>query len=100
MRADLGDASPLERDDPVGLSDGRQTMGNDDERATCRHELQVALDDGFALSVQGGGRLIEDQDLGIDRERAGDGDALALATRQVARRARRCACRRPRAAPG
>ena len=40
----------------------------------------LALDRG----VEGGDRLVEDQDARLGRERSGDGDALALAARQLA----------------
>ena len=38
----------------------------------------------LALVVERAGRLVEDQDARIGDQRAGDGDALALAARQAA----------------
>ena len=40
--------------------------------------------DALALVVERAGRLVEDQDARIGDQRAGDGDALALAARQAA----------------
>ena len=48
------------------------------------HDLaHVGLDDALALVVERAGRLVEDQDRRVGGERPGDGDALALAARQV-----------------
>jgi hypothetical protein len=41
------------------------------------------LDDALALVVERAGGLVEDQDARPGGERAGDGDALALAAGQV-----------------
>ena len=49
----------------------------------CAIDPQVALDDLLALGVERRGRLVEDQDARIADQRAGDGDALALAAREV-----------------
>jgi hypothetical protein len=35
------------------------------------------------LGVEGGGRLVEQQHLGLERQRPGDGDALLLAAGQA-----------------
>ena len=43
-----------------------------------------SLDDALALVVERAGRLVEDQDARIGDQRAGDGDALALAARKAA----------------
>lgn len=37
----------------------------------------------LALSVQSGGGLVQEQDLGVAYDRSGDGNALLLATRQL-----------------
>ena len=44
--------------------------------------LHVLLDDALALVVERAGRLVEDQDARIGDQRAGNGDALALAARK------------------
>ena len=44
--------------------------------------VDVLQDDPGLLDAERRGRLIEDQDLRPEVDRAGDGDALALATRQ------------------
>ena len=83
MVALLGDLARLDGDDPVALADRRQAVGDDDHGAAMGDHPQVLLDDLLALGVERRGRLVEDQDPRIADQRAGDGDALALAARQV-----------------
>ena len=48
-----------------------------------RSPLQALLDEGLALRVEGGGRLVEGEDAGLRQDRARDGDALTLAPREL-----------------
>ena len=57
-------------------------MGDDQDRAALGDLFHVLLDDALALVVERARRLVEDQDARIGDERAGNGDALALAARQ------------------
>src|SRR5215813_13748303 len=82
MAAVLGHAAAFERDDAVGRPHRRQPVRDDQHRASLGDRLHVALDDPLALVVEGARRLVEDQDARIADEGAGDGDALALATRE------------------
>ena len=43
------------------------------------HLIQSSLHDGFALRVQGGCGFVEQKNLGVFHQSAGDGDALFLA---------------------
>lgn len=47
-----------------------------------RHDVQDLVDH---LRIESGGRFIEEHDLRLHRERAGDGDALLLATGELRR---------------
>ena len=58
-------------------------MRDDQHRATAHDSAHVLLDDAFALVVERRGRLVEDEDAWIGGKRAGDGDALALSSREV-----------------
>ena len=83
MRSRL-DQPPVDHaDDDVAVSHRRQAMGDDENRAVLHDLPHIALDDPFALIIEGRGRLVEDQDRRIGRKRAGDGDALALAAGEV-----------------
>ena len=58
-------------------------MGDDDDRAVLDDAAHVALDDPLALVVERRGRLVENENARIGRERAGDGDALSLPAGEV-----------------
>ena len=57
-------------------------MREDQRRAALHQPIERLLDDRLVLGVDRGERLVEDQDGGVAEQRAGDGDALALATGQ------------------
>ncbi len=62
------------------------SCGDDDEGRAGASEL---LDDGEHLAdqlgIERGGRLVEEQSLGLERQRAGNRDALLLAAGKLAR---------------
>ena len=45
--------------------------------------MQSLVDEGFAFGVEGGSCFVENQDIGIFEQGAGDGDALFLAAREL-----------------
>ncbi len=57
----------------------REAVGEDQRGAALHQAVERLLDHGLALRIDGGQRLVEDQDRRVAQERAGDGDALALA---------------------
>ena len=72
----------LQHHDLVGVAHGRQAVG-DDEGGAARHQrLERLLDARLRRRVERAGRLVEDQDRRVLEQRAGDGQALALAARQ------------------
>ena len=83
VAAALDDASGFQCDDGVALADGRQSVGDDDHGAPCRDGGKVGLDDLLALGIERAGGLIQNQDTRVGYQRAGDGEALALAAREV-----------------
>ena len=58
-------------------------MGNDEAGAAFAQHAQRLLDAAFAFGVQRGGSFVENQDRRVFEQRAGDGQALALAARQA-----------------
>ena len=87
-RPDLLDPSVAHDHDPVGQREGLLLVvgdvdGGDPELALDRPDL-LAQDDPD-LGVERRQRLVEEQDLGLDRQRPGEGDALLLAARQLPR---------------
>src|SRR4029077_9728459 len=78
----LDQAAVLERNDAIQRPHGREPMRDDQNRPPLCDLLHVLLDDTLALIVEGARRLIEDQNARVGDERAGNGDALSLATRE------------------
>ena len=62
-------------------------MGDEDERqAHVALELAQQVEDlGLDRDVERGDRLVGDEQLGLERDRAGDADALALAAGELVR---------------
>ena len=93
-RVDRDDAALVDDDDALaGLRDLRQDVRAEDDRVVAGEAAdQIArLDD--LLRVEAGGRLVEDQHLGVVDDRLRQADALPVALRQLAAVARR-PCRR------
>ncbi len=65
------------------MLDGAQAVGDDDGDALFGDPFDRLDDASFALSIQSAGGFVEDEDLRIDVEGAGDGDALALSSREI-----------------
>ncbi len=75
----LHDAASVEDQDPVGADHAREPVGADQRGPALHQAVERRLDGGLALRVDGRERLVEDEDRRVTEERAGDGDALALA---------------------
>ena len=80
MRTGLHNPSALEDHDAVGVADRRQSVRDHDRGATAHQPVDRLLNFRLRLAVQRGGRLVEDQDLGIAIDGPRDRKALALAT--------------------
>src|SRR5262245_5620748 len=74
-----------QRNRPVRDRGGeRAVVGHDEGSPVGRLRAQQLGQRPLALRVDAASRLVEDQQAGIDREHAGDREALALAAREVA----------------
>ncbi len=82
VSAFLDNVALLHDEDAVGLQNGREAVRDDDGRAAAHQFLQRLLHQLFAFGVECRGRFVEQQDRRVAQDRAGDGDALALAARQ------------------
>ena len=69
-------------DQPVGLAQRRQPVGDGDRGAALHQVVERLLDLLLGLGVDRRGGLVEDQDARVDQQRARDRDALALAAGQ------------------
>ena len=83
MRALLDDPAVLEHDDLAGALDRGQAVGDDDRRAAGQQAPQARLDPRLGVDVDVGGGLVEHEDARVGDERAGEGDELALAGREL-----------------
>ena len=86
-RVDLDDAALVHEDDAVGDCAGETHLVRDDEHG---HAGARQLEDDVEhlahhLRVEGGGDLVEEEDLGVHHEGAHDSDALALPAGELAR---------------
>src|SRR5947209_2461435 len=79
VRATLDDLAAVEDDDLVGVSDGREAVGDRDRRAALGQPVERLLYGALGLGVERARRLVEDQDGRVAQDRAGDRDALLLA---------------------
>ena len=78
MRAGLDDAPAVEHDDGIGVDNGGQAVGDDQDGAVRGEGGQRLLDLALGVRVGVGGGLVEQEDRGVGEEGAGDGDALVV----------------------
>ena len=81
-------APVLHDPDPVGDADGLGEVVGDEDDGLAQGALQteeLVLHLAPDQRVEGGERLVEEPDVGLDRQRAGDADALLLPARELAR---------------
>ena len=73
----------IENNDHVSVFNGGQTMGDDQNGAVLAESFQSILNGAFRLIVKSAGGLVQNQNRGIFEDGPCDGQALALAARQV-----------------
>ena len=83
MGALVRDPAAIEQDHAVGEAEGRDAVGDDQAGPTHEHLAEPAEDLLLGERVDGAGGVVEHQDPRIGEDRAGEGDALALATAQA-----------------
>ena len=83
MRAALDHRALVENENSVGAADGREAVGDDDGGAALEELRERFLDCLLAGRIDVRGGLVEDEDRRVFEERAGDGDPLALAAREL-----------------
>ncbi len=83
IRAGLDDPAVVEDQDAVGVAQGGQAMGDQDDGAVGPGGIDGFLDEPFAGVVQRRGPLVEDQDRRVLEEDPGQGDPLPLTAGEV-----------------
>ncbi len=81
MAAALHDLAMVDHADLVGLSDRRQAVGDDNGRPPFTQGAQRLLDRLPGLRIEGGRRLVEQDDRRIPEKRSSD--ALALSAGEL-----------------
>lgn len=79
MGADVGKAPVLEDGDAVGEVEGGAAVGDEEGGPALHDVLQGLVDLVLDAGVHGGGGVVEDEQPRVGEDRAGEGDALALA---------------------
>ena len=82
VRAALDDPALVDDDDLVGVLGGREPVRDRDRGAAAGQPLQGPGDPHLEGRVDGAGRLVEDQQVGVGEVRADQGDQLPLPRRQ------------------
>lgn len=83
MGALLEDGAVFEDEDAVGHADGGEAVGDEDGHAVAGEFGETEEDVVFGAGVEGGGGLVEDDELGVAHVGAGEGDFLPLAGGEV-----------------
>src|SRR5690606_41874 len=83
MVATLHDATLVHHQDLVRTRDRRQAVREHERRAAAAQLAETIADQRLALAVEGGRRLIEDEDARVGQDRTCDRDPLPLTARQL-----------------
>src|SRR5829696_6465341 len=78
----LDDPAAVDDQDPVGVDDGRQPVGDDQAGPALEDGGQGLLDVDLGLRVEVGGGLLKVHDGRVGQQQPGDGQALLLPARQ------------------
>ncbi len=78
VRPDLHDAPGVQDHEPVGVPEGGEAVRYREGGPPLHQPADGLLDLFLGLHVHGGGGLVQDQDLRVVEDGAGQGDALAL----------------------
>src|SRR4051812_9953415 len=73
----------LDDDDQVGMSDRAEAVRDDECRSAFEQLGEGLLDQLLALGVEAAGGFVEDEDLWVGEDRAGDAETLALAAGEL-----------------
>ncbi|MND61060.1 hypothetical protein D3C80_523060 [compost metagenome] len=83
MGALLDDVPFIHHDQPVHGRNRRQPVGDGDDGLALHHFIQALLNGHLHFRVQRTGGFVQQQDRRVLQHHPGNGDALALATRQL-----------------
>ncbi len=84
MRAGLDDFAVSEDVDEVSVDDCGESVSDYDGRAAVGEAVEGVLDFFFVFAIECAGGFVEEQDAGVLEDGSGDGDALFLASGELA----------------
>src|SRR5689334_14491969 len=82
MPASIGDLPLVQNGNDVGIAHRREPVRYDQARSVFEQCLQSALDQRLVMRIERTCSLVQDENLWISQNGAGDRDALALAARE------------------
>lgn len=84
MRSAFNNHALIKHHNGMRRTHGRQAVRNDAHRPPVADVFQVALNHGFRFVIEGAGCFVEDQNTRLAHQGPGNGQTLALPTRQGA----------------
>jgi hypothetical protein len=83
VRSLFDDPSVVDDQDPTGVADRAQAVGDDEARPSLHEGQERRLDAHLGPGVDAADRLVEDEDRGVREDGAGDGQELPLPLAQI-----------------
>src|SRR5262245_30365111 len=83
MGAAFDDAAFVEEEDEIGAADGGKAVSDDEGGAAGEEIGHGSLNKLLAFGVEVAGGFVEDEDLRVGEDGAGDGEALLLAAGEL-----------------
>ena len=83
VAAGLGDRTVVKHEDPVGVADRAQPVGDHERGPAPQKLIEALLDQPFAFTIEVAGRFIEDEYLGVGEDGPCDRQPLPLAAAQT-----------------
>ena len=84
MLACFDNPTAVDDQNGVGVGDGSQPVCDHDDRASDSQPADSLLNSDFGFRIGKSRHLVEQKDRGISKQRAGDGNALALSQLEAA----------------
>ena len=79
----LGHLSVLNDNQLIGIAEGGESVGDHNGGLSTGENAEGVLNQLFGFGIHGRGGFVQNQDLGITENGAGDGDSLPLSARKI-----------------
>ena len=81
--AALDNVAVIQNHDAVGVHDGAEAVGDDEDRTALHQSVHAVLNQLLGTGIDGGGCFVQNHDRRIGHGRTGNGDQLTLALRKA-----------------